>query len=344
MAIEMIMPKVEKEQETGTILEWLRTEGQGVKEGEIILVIETDKIAIDIESPGTGTLAGISAHPGDVIPVGSVIAYILAEGEELPESTSQIPTTSDSAGREAPVSGKDGQSHPSLSGGQIPLTGMRRTIAERLNASYRTIPHIQFSGGVDMTNFNKVRKHLNGLSIQGGASKVSVTAMLVKLVARTLADHPLLNSSLQNEVIILHKEINIGVAVALEDGLIVPVIRNADKKDIREIAAESEDMISRARKGGLTSADVKGTTFTISNLGPFGIEQFNAIINPPEVCVLAIGATLPKVIPLEGGEIAVRPYMRFTLSTDHRVVDGAVAARFLADLKANLEDPSIMDD
>jgi pyruvate dehydrogenase E2 component (dihydrolipoamide acetyltransferase) len=335
MAIEMIMPKVDTDQETGTVLEWLKTEGQQVNEGETILVIETDKIAIDVESPGTGVLGGISAHPGDVVPIGTVIAYILAEGEELPEEAPRPAAVLEPA---LPT--------PNLvhSEKEIPLIGMRRTIAERLTTSYQSIPHIQFTASVDMTNFNKARKDYNALATQRGKVKVSVTALLVKLVAITLADHPYLNSSLQDDRILLHEEINIGLVVALEEGLIVPVVKNADKKDINAIAAETTDLITRARNEMLTNPDVKGATFTISNLGPCGIEQFTAFINPPEVGALAIGASVPRVIALEDGEITVRPIMRFTLSADHRVVDGAVAARFIADLKAVLEDPTLRDD
>lgn len=334
MAIEMIMPKVDTDQETGTVLEWVKTEGQQVNEGEIILVIETDKIAIDVESPGTGFLAGISAHPGDIVPVGTVIAYILTEGEELPEKSSRVAATPEPA-LPAPDTVRSGE--------EIPLIGMRRTIAQRLTESYQSIPHIQFSASVDMTNFNKARKDYNDLAIERGEVKVSVTAMLVKLVAITLANHPFLNSSLQGDRILLHEEINIGLAVALEGGLIVPVVKNADQKSINEIAVETTDLIVRAREEMLSPPDVKGATFTISNLGPCGVEQFTAFINPPEVCALAIGATVPGVIALEDGEITVRPIMRFTLSADHRVVDGAVAARFIADLKETLENPTVKD-
>jgi len=334
MAIEIIMPKVDKDQETGTVLEWLINEGQQVKKGETILVIETDKIAIDVESPGTGVLGGISALPGDIVPAGAVIAYILTEGEELPRETSQpaaapkptIPT-------------------PKLlrSDEEIPLIGLRRTIAERLTESYQSIPHVLFTASVDMTNFNKARKDYCDLATQRGEVKVTVTAMLVKLVANTLADHPYLNSSLQDDRILLHKDINIGLVVALEEGLIVPVVKNADQKDINEIAVETSDLITRAREERLTNLDVKGATFTISNLGPFGVEQFTAFINPPEVGALAIGAIVPGAVALKDGEIAARPIMRFTLSADHRVIDGAVAARFMADLKAILENPTFVD-
>ena len=436
MAIEMIMPKVDMDQETGTVVEWTKTDGQQVKEGETILVIETDKIAIDVEAPGTGILNGISAHPGDVIPIGTVIAYILEEGEEVPvvkvvtsapeaeikqataaptgdvlatpvakkmaevhgvdlskvdpsgtggkvtkddvQSAISPPATvgggaviaTPAARRTARISGvnlsliqgsgpggriqvsdvesfRPGISLPAASpvqsGESIPLIGMRRTIAERLTASYQSIPHIQFTARVDMTNFIKARKDYNDLALERGDDKVSVTAMLVKLVAMVIADHPMINSSLVEDSIILHRDINIGVAVALEKGLIVPVVKNANQKGISKIALETTDLVKRAREETLVGADVRGGTFTITNLGPFGVEQFNAIINPPEAGILAIGATTQEVIALDEGTIAVRPIMRFTLSADHRIVDGAVAARFIADLKTTFENPILMN-
>lgn len=436
MAIEMIMPKVDMDQETGTVVEWTKTDGQQVKEGETILVIETDKIAIDVEAPGTGILNGISAHPGDVIPIGTVIAYILEEGEEVPvvkavtpapetevkQATAapagDVPVTpvakkmaevhgvdlskvapsgtggkvtkddvqsaitppaavgggeviaTPAARRTARISGvnlslvlgsgpggriqasdvesfRPGISLPAASsvqsGESIPLIGMRRTIAERLTASYQSIPHIQFTARVDMTNFINARKDYNDLALERGDEKVSVTAMLVKLVAMVIADHPMINSSLVEDSIILHQDINIGVAVALENGLIVPVVKNANQKGISKIALETTDLVKRAREETLVGADVRGGTFTITNLGPFGVEQFNAIINPPEAGILAIGATTQEVIALDEGTIAVRPIMRFTLSADHRIIDGAVAARFIADLKTTFENPILMN-
>ncbi len=443
MAIEMIMPKVDMDQETGTVVEWLKGNGQQVEEGETILVMETDKIAIDVEAPGTGTLDGISANPGDVVPIGTVIAYILAEGEELPEKPLEstapaldTPAASspaapaekeilatpvarniaavhgvdlaavDSTGTGGKVTKADVQAVVSRAakpvdprdiyatpvarrtariegvnlglvqgsgpgsriqladvkgyltskpqadiaagsqtqaGEVIPLVGMRRTIAERLTASCQSIPHIQFTVRVDMTNFIKARNDYNELAQKRGDEKVSVTAMLVKLVSMVLVDHPWVNSSLIDEKIILHKDVNIGVAVALEKGLIVPVIKNADQKGISLIASETNDLITRAREENLNSADVKGGTFTITNLGPFGVEQFNAIINPPEAGILAVGSTTAEVVALPDGTIAARPIMRLTLSADHRVVDGVVAARFIGDLKTTLENPILMN-
>jgi pyruvate dehydrogenase E2 component (dihydrolipoamide acetyltransferase) len=226
-------------------------------------------------------------------------------------------------------------------GQRMPFIGMRRTIAQRLTASYQAIPHVQFRTRIDMTAFDRTRNDLNVQALARGNQKVSVTALLVKLVASAIATNPLLNSELVEEEILLHSDINIGVAVALEKGLIVPVVKNADQKDIEEISVEVEDLVSRARNEKLTGADVRGGTFTISNLGPFGVEQFNAIINPPEAAILAIGAKTQEVVVQEDGAIAVKPIMRATLSVDHRIIDGSVAAHFISDLKTALENPSL---
>ena len=219
---------------------------------------------------------------------------------------------------------------------------MRRTIAERMTANYQQIPHIRFTTRVMMNAFTEARNKLNVAVEKTGVQKISATALFVKLVATTLVRHPYLNGSFREAEILLQKDINIGVAVALENGLIVPVVKNANQKGLAEIAAEVNDLSARARAGKLTSADVKGGTFTISNLGPFGIEQFDAIINAPEAAILAIGATQLEAIPDEDGKIRARPVMRMTLSADHRIVDGAVAARFVADLKTVFEEPMLM--
>ncbi|MCE1252979.1 MAG: 2-oxo acid dehydrogenase subunit E2 [Anaerolineae bacterium] len=223
----------------------------------------------------------------------------------------------------------------------IPLKGMRRTIAERLQASYQTAPHIQFTARVDLTRLNQSRKEMNERAKATGQSHVSVTGLLVKAVAWTLMRHPWINSSLKGDEIYLHNEANIGVAVALPDGLIVPVVKQAQNKQVGQIAAEVNDLSERARAGKLLPSDVSGGTFTISNLGPYGIEQFTAIINPGQTGILAVGASVQEAVVVDG-QLQVRPVMRMTLAVDHRVIDGAVAAQFMADLKAVLETPMLM--
>jgi len=435
MAIEIIMPKVDMDQETGTISEWKKHNGDQVKEGETILVIETAKVAIDVEAPATGTVSGITAKPGEVIPIATVIGYILGPGESQPAGASTpakqisekpVESTKIAAVVEAtPVarnmaqavglelgalkgSGPQGKitrqdvelamaaSGTDLSSGKInatpaarrialemgvnldeisgsgpaqriqacdvarykpasaqgfasarqedeiiPLMGMRATIAQRLTMSYQTIPHIKFVSRINMSSFNQTRASLNVYAEKTGGVKISATAMFVKIVAAALTRHPYLNASLKNDTINLHRDIHMGVAVALDTGLIVPVVHDATKKSISQIALEIKELAENARLGQLQPSNVSGGTFTISNLGPFGVEQFDAIINPPQSAILAIGATQDEVVPVNH-ELVIRPIMHITLSADHRVVDGAVAAKFLADLKTILETPQIL--
>ncbi len=441
MATHVIMPKVDMDQETGTIVEWTRKNGDAVEKGEIIIIIETDKVAIDIESPATGILQGIRAEPAEIVPIGETIAYILEPGEQLPnEPESQDHDVSDSSqpaavepainaidvdatpvahniakfhamelstivgtGPQDRITKRDVQAalatkssqvsepervyatpsakriarerglnlnsimgsgpgsriqaadvlrvkeslvdvSPASSDGAkvVPLEGIRRTIAERMMVSYQSTPHITFTVKVDMSRFNEVRKQFNTKAEGSNQHKISATALLIKAVAWALKRHPYLNSSFQDDRIHLFSEINIGVAVALENGLIVPVVHNAIQKGIGEIATELNDLVIRARQGQLMPSDVSGGTFTISNLGPFGIEQFTAIINHPQAAILAVGVTQPEVVADSNEQIALRPIMRMTLSADHRVVDGAIVAFFINDLRHALEAPELL--
>jgi pyruvate dehydrogenase E2 component (dihydrolipoamide acetyltransferase) len=449
MATDVIMPKVDMDQETGTVARWLKHNGDEVKQGEIILEIETDKVAIEVESPASGILNGIMVGEGQTVPIATTIAYILQPGEVLPvgakptkqaeemEPSPKVPVqqtdweapitpvarnvaaaagidpgTISGTGRGGRVTRRDveealaapkpfgngkgkvyatpaarriateqGVVLEAVSGSGpdsrvqaadvlayvetavttpapqpslrpmvevIPLQGKRRTIAERLTASYQSVPHINFTASIDMTHFDEARRQLNARIEKDGGARISATALLAKIVGQTLLNHPWLNSSFrdgqgeQEAEIHLFKEVNLGIAVALEDGLIVPVVQDAANKGVAQIAAEVKDLAVRARNGQLAPAEVREGTFTISNLGPFGVEQFTAIINPPQAAILAVGATRPEVVADADGQVVVRPIMHVTLAADHRVVDGAVAAHFIADLKAALEEPVLL--
>jgi pyruvate dehydrogenase E2 component (dihydrolipoamide acetyltransferase) len=225
---------------------------------------------------------------------------------------------------------------------------MRRTIAERMQQSYQSAPHITFSAEVDMAAALALRRELNALAQANDETQVSVTALLVKTCAWALRRHPRLNASLQADGIHLHGTINIGVAVALDaegGGLIVPVVQGADQAGLAEIAERLQALTERARQGRLRPEDVAGGTFTLSNLGMFGIDDFTAIINPPECAILAVGRIAKRPVVLEGeagDTVAIRPVLRLTLSADHRMVDGAIAARFMSDLRAALERPALL--
>ena len=227
----------------------------------------------------------------------------------------------------------------------VPLRGMRRRIAERMTLSYQTAPHITLTVQVDMSAAQALRAELNARAESQGVPRISVTAILVRACAWALIRHRWVNASLHGEEIHLYNSVNLGVAIALEEGLIVPVIRQAETLGLAEIALQMQAFAERARAGTLTPQDVTGGTFTISNLGMYGIDHFSAIINPPESAILAVGriAKQSVVVEQEGRDLAViKPMMNMTLSVDHRVLDGAVAASFLLDLVDALEHPNLL--
>jgi pyruvate dehydrogenase E2 component (dihydrolipoamide acetyltransferase) len=223
----------------------------------------------------------------------------------------------------------------------VPLVGPRKIIAERMAYSAFTAPHITLTLSVDMSEAARLRSHLLASIEQRTGVRLSFTAILARAVASTLPRHPYLNASLNGSEIILWEDVHIGIATSIEDYLIVPVIREAQTKDLERIVVALGDLVERARAKRLTSSEMAGSTFTISNLGMFGVESFAAIINPPESAILAVGKIVDTPIDVDG-QIKLRPKMQLTLSADHRIVDGAAGARFLADLKSVLENPYLL--
>ena len=439
MPTPVIMPKMEMSQETAMLIEWLVEEGQPIEKGQPIFEVETDKVTVEVESPGSGILSDLSAKLGDVVPVTTIVAYILAEGESLPEEEPAETQTApnvlrgaysvtpvaqrladdrgidlnrvvgtgtggritkgdvEKASHSAPpesgkvratpaarrvareagielsevvgsgprgrvqvgdvtmwqgdrVAGWQGDAVPTIVSGArpsevVPLAGMRRTIAKRMTQSWQTAPHVTFTVEIDMSAALSLRAELNQRAEQEGLPKISVTALLVKVCAWTLKRHPFVNASLVGEEIHLQPDANIGVAVALESGLIVPVVKQADRLSLAAIASRVFELTAKARAGDLAPEDVSGGTFTISNLGMYRIDHFTAIVNPPQAAILAVGRTAKRQIVIEseqGDEVAIRPMMNMTLSADHRVLDGAQAALFLNDFVEILEHPSAM--
>ena len=416
MTIDVIMPKMEMAQETGTVVRWLKAEGSTVQKGEPFLEIETDKVIIEVEAPGSGILTEVTAHAGDEVPVGRVIAK-LASAEEIkqtPKPTpvsatpiaqrmatehdvnlSQIPVEGRRIGKQdveaylaqrvvtpvnvrltpasplarrlaseagVNVSQIDGSGpHGAVLAADvracrdtkhatetsildvapyraIPLQGVRKVIAERLQHSFQTAPHIALTLSVDTTELRRLLDHLAEPVKEETGSKLSLTAVLVRITALALTHHRRLNAHLIDQEIREFAGVHIGVGVALDEGLIAPVIRDAQAKGLSTIQSELVDLAHRARSGKLELQEIKGSTFTISNLGMFGIEQFTAILNPPEVGLLAVGAIRPEMVDIDD-KVTTRPVMRLTLIADHRAVDGAVGAQFLATLKTMLENP-----
>ena len=224
----------------------------------------------------------------------------------------------------------------------VPLTQIRKTIAKRLAASIGPIPHFFLTTEIDMERAAEAREALNQQLGEAGG-KISFNDIIIKAVALALVQHRACNAWFQEDHIRYWNEVHIGMAVAIEDGLITPVIRNADLKNLREIGAESRELAGRARTRRLKPEEYTGATFSVSNLGMFDIDQFTAVINPPEAGIVAIGSIVPKPVPEGGGDrLVVRRRLRVTMSCDHRVIDGATGAAFLRTLKQMLENPLAM--
>ena len=222
---------------------------------------------------------------------------------------------------------------------EIPLTSMRRTIAKRLSQSMQTAPHFYVTSVIDTGKLAQLRKQINEYAAtEPNPVKVSFNDLIIKAVARALVHMPQVNVSFAEDRILQKRQVNVGMAVALETGLIVPVIKHSDQRGVLDIARESQRLAEAARNGRLKPEDLSGGTFTVSNLGMFDVESFTAVINPPESAILAIGSITPTPVVVDG-QVVVRDRMKVTLSSDHRAIDGAIAARFLQEIKRMLEEP-----
>lgn len=400
MPTNVIMPALGVAQQTGTLLKWLKAEGQQVTKGEPLMEIETDKATVEIEAAASGILAAVTAKPGDEIPVGQTIAVILASGETLPTKQKalerhqnplpqrkekdenhpsstppppkepRVPTTllggrvlaSPKAKRIAKERGIEIKSlrgsgpegsvladdvlraatgtstvspAASMDAAQevIPLSPMRRIVGQRMTQSKLSAPHFYLNMDIDMTEVNRIRTEWKE---RGAASAPSINDFILHAAARALKEFPSVNSTYTDQGIKQHVDINIGMAVALEEGLVVPVIRNTDRLSLSELAKQCRELAEKAQSKKLFPLDYEGGTFTVSNLGMLGVDSFIAIINPPQCAILAVGRVAPRVV-VEDGMFAIKSLMTATLSADHRVIDGAIGAQFLGQFKRYLE-------
>ncbi len=339
------MPALGMAQETGKLVRWLKREGESVAKGDPLMEVETDKAVVEVESPATGTLSSVSAAEGDEIAVGRPIALILAAGE------SAAPLRSPGGGAEGAVgprpaaspkarrlAAERGVNLNALSGsgpGGVVLeedvlqagavaartdSPLWRAMADNVSRSWRETPHFFVIREVDASALIAQR------SADGGA--VTFTDLLVKAVATALKAHPRMNG--------MHDEVNVGLAVALPDGLIVPVIHQADRLEAREIAARRSELLDGVRNGKVRSSDLGSGTFTVSNLGMYDVDLFTAIVTEGQAGILAVGRIAERAVA-HAGEVRVRPMMLLSLSCDHRRVDGARAAEFMQTLVETLE-------
>ena len=403
MAEVVQMPKLGFDMAEGTLVRWLKAEGESVTKGEILAEIETDKATVEVEANLSGTVRKLLVEARASVPVGTAIAVIggadepidlaaLAAGAQpAPKATAAAPSQaarppapastptpgaapagrlpggvraspiarrlashynldlrqlagSGPSGRVlkqdvlAAASGDASASHvPAAAATEhLPISRLRATIGRRMQTSKQQIPHFYLTADLDAAPMMQARAQAN-LDLAEDA-KLSVNDFLVKAAALALRAFPNLNASIEGETIERHGEVNIGVAVAVNDGLLTVVAHSADTKSLTQLSGEIRGLIQRAREGRVRPDDVQGSTFTVSNLGMFDLDQFAAIINPPEAAILAV-ASVREVPTVLQGQIVPGTRLKVTLSADHRVTDGAEAARWLQVLRGYIEAP-----
>ena len=425
------MPKMGDAMEEGTLVKWLKSEGDEVSEGDPIAEIETDKVTLELEAEDSGTLAQLIADEGQDIPVGEAIAFIAGEGEEVPEraagggaeeaeeeggegeAQAQTATETEApeeeggeeaaaqadgrtdghfraspivrrlaqennldlsriegsgpAGRiverdvraamesgtaqktdgKAEVEAPEREAAPQVAAAPEPTRApgtelvepsrMRRFIGERMTQSKQQVPHYYATVEVEMQDLLALRKQLNEQLEEQGI-KLSINDFVMKAVALALKDFPNLNALWTSEGIELHQQVDLAMAVALEEGLITPVIRDAANKTLSAISSASKDLAKRAREGALKPEEYQGGTVTVSNMGMFGVESFAAIINPPQAAIVAVSSIMQRAM-FKDDEVVPVSIMKLTLSADHRISNGAEGAQYLAEVKRLLEHP-----
>ena len=351
MAIKIEMPKLSDTMEEGVIAKWNVKEGDKIEAGDIIAEVETDKATMDVEAFDSGTLLKIIPGEGDAVPLGGLIAVIGEEGEDIsallesgdsPSDKKAAPASSDKAETEAVSEVKEeASSTTSSDSGRVKASPLAKKIAEDkgidLAESKFSNPHFYETVDVDMKSAIAARSSMNAAN----DVKISFNDIVVKACAVALTRHQAINSSWHDDVIVEHADVNIAVAVAIDEGLMTPVINHVDQKGFLQISSETRELAGLARDRKLAPEQMEGSTFTISNLGMFGIEEFTAIINPPNACILAVGA-IRDVPVVENGAVVPGKRMKITLSSDHRIVDGAKAAKFLNEVRTLLENPISM--
>jgi len=374
MPAEVIMPALGMAQETGKVLRWLKAAGADVARGEPLLEVETDKVTVEIESPADGTLAAVSAAEGAEVPVGTVIALVFAAGEALAAAPASPSEAAEPAADPAPVATAEAAAAPApgpparrrlaspkarrlaqATGADLDaiagsgpkgavvaadveaaragppaaeVGAVWQRMAERMARAWQEVPQFVLTRDVDAS------------ALQAGrAEGVTVTDLLVKHCAGALARHPRLTASWRGGDLVPGPGINVGIAVATGEALVVPVVHGADRLSLAEISARRQEIVEAARAGTLRPEDVQGGTFTISNLGMYGVDAFQAIVNAPQAAILAVGRIVERPIAVQGA-LAVRPVLTLTVTFDHRVVDGARGAEFLDTLAGLVEAPA----
>jgi pyruvate dehydrogenase E2 component (dihydrolipoamide acetyltransferase) len=405
MPLSIVMPKLGLTMTEGQIVEWKKKEGDYVKKGEVLFILETEKVTYEVESPEDGILGKILVRENETVPVREVVAYLLRPGESIsdleilkaeperdrirleeitaepmPSQEPALPVEARAARvkasplakkiaraysidlRTVKGTGPDGiiiredvekayekaQIEAPLVSAQakeapgqrlVKLTAMRRAIAKNMLATKVETAQTYMSITVDASKIEGYRKTLLPEIQEKFGVRLTITDIMMKITGAAIREHPVMNTRWTDEGILYLEDVHMGMAMALNEGLIVPVIRDINKKSLAQIARERIELIQKGRENRFLPDDITGSTFTLSAMGMFGIEQFTANINLPENAILAIGAIIDKPVAIDG-EVVIRPMMNVTLSYDHRTIDGAEAGKFMRTLKSLIEDPT----
>jgi pyruvate dehydrogenase E2 component (dihydrolipoamide acetyltransferase) len=411
MPVEIVMPKLGLTMTEGLIVEWRKKEGDPVKKGDILFVLETEKVTYEVEAPEDGTLGKILVKEQETVPVGAMVSYLLKPGESAVEVTAapaaapKAETASPAPAAAAPAA----SSAATPSGGRVkatPLakkvakelgidlsavagtgpggrvlredverakaagiqappaaapaapaqaappapaaaaaegrlaafTGMRKTIAKRMLQSKVEAAQAYMGNTVDATRIQALRTELLPFIEKKSGVRITITDLMMKVTGAALREHPVINTRWTDKGVLFLPEVNMGMAMALDEGLIVPVIKNINGKSLGQVAQDRVSLIEKGKKNSFLPDDIKGSTFTLSAMGMFGLENFTAIINQPENAILAVGAIIDKPVALKG-EVVIRPMMTINLTYDHRTIDGAEAGKFMRTLKEMIEEP-----
>lgn len=399
MPLEILMPKLGLTMTEGLLVQWQKKEGDPVKAGDVLFVLETEKVTYEVEAPEDGVLGRILVPEGTNVPVGGLVGYLLRQGEtmEVLPSASEPPSTeaatpppkpaleSEAAAPAAQVapgervratplakklaremgvdlgsvrgSGVSGrvvaedvraaataapaaaalpkEAEPRL----VPLSGMRRAVANNMMHAKVQTAQTYMSLHADAGAIMAFRKSLLPVIEASHGARLTITDLMMKVTGAAVAAHPVINTRWTDEGIVYLPEVHMGMAMALDDGLIVPVIRDINRKGLGQIARERTELIARCRAKRFMPDDISGSTFTLSAMGMFGIESFTANLNRPESAILAVGAIIEKAVVVDG-QLVIRPMVNLTLTYDHRIIDGAEAGKFMQTLKSLVEEPA----
>lgn len=371
MAVEVVMPKLGMSMKEGTVSVWNKEVGETVNKGESIASINSEKIEMEIESPAEGTILDIKVPEGEGVPPGTVICYI-GEGNEQVERKKEKEIQSKPKKERkkiSPVARKMANSANldidtlvgTGPGGRItkedvlhalperkekkqnetvqqPINMMRKTIASRMMESLQTSAQLTITMKADVTKLTNLQQQLNETAIARYETKLTITDFVAKAAILSLLEHPAMNSQYHNGVVETFENVHLGIAAALDNGLAVPVIRDAERLTLIELAKGIKLYGKKAREGKLLHDEIKGSTFTITNLGAYGVEHFTPILNPPEAGILGVGTMYDTPVYRED-ELCKGTILPLSLTFDHRVLDGAPASAFLSTVKAHLEEP-----